>query len=292
MVIVRLMGGLGNQMFQYAAGRRLAHARKTTLKVDLSFFATQSLRAYRLGQFNIQEQLATTLEMARMTGASGGRLRRATRDFLQSIKPYYRRAVIVERQFHFDRNILHAPANVYLDGYWQSEKYFADITPTIRTEFTLKHTPDCETDELERVIRRTNAVCVHIRGADYVSNPRTSSFHGNCGAAYYAQAARLITERCREPQCFAFSDDPDWVKENFHLDCPMTIIRRSGPPKDYEDLYLMSLCQHFIIANSTFGWWAAWLSKNPDKIVVAPRQWFAHHDADSRDLIPTSWLQI
>jgi hypothetical protein len=206
--------------------------------------------------------------------------------------PHHGGSVIAERHFHFDPRILDLPGNVYLDGYWQSEKYFKDIESIIRSEFIVKTMSDPANEAMSERICGTESVSVHVRRKDYVSDSATSRIHGGCSLAYYYAAAERIARAVAEPHFFVFSDDAQWARENLDLKYPTTFVTHNGPDKNYEDLRLMTLCNHHIVANSTFSWWGAWLSINPDKMVIAPRKWFAESDLDCRDLIPDSWRTI
>jgi hypothetical protein len=137
-----------------------------------------------------------------------------------------------------------------------------------------------------------NAVSLHVRRGDYVSNPDSSRVHALCGMDYHQTAVRRIAEVSPQPHLFVFSDDPEWAARNLHLDHPMTIVTGNDTRHDYEDLHLMSLCKHHVVANSSFSWWGAWLNGNADKIVIAPARWFASGKFDTRDLFPSSWTTI
>ncbi|MBI1920672.1 MAG: alpha-1,2-fucosyltransferase [Geobacter sp.] len=292
MIIVKLTGGLGNQMFQYAAGRRLAHFRNTPLKLDLSWFSDFSPmdtpRAYALAPFSIQAEPSTAEETAIVREPKYGMLRQ----LFNKINPSYRPTHIREKRFRFDPSTLSLPGNVYLDGYWQSEKYFSDIASIIRREFTVRTEPDAPNCEVAGLIKGCEAVSIHFRRGDYVADAKTAAYHGICSVAYYHEAVKLVAARVDEPHFFVFSDDPAWVRENFAIPHPMTVVDHNGPDQAHEDLRLMSLCRHHIIANSSFSWWGAWLSDNPDKIVIAPRRWFAEKSIDTRDLLPEGWVRV
>jgi hypothetical protein len=293
MVIVKLMGGLGNQMFQYAAARRLAHARRTELKLDTSYFATDSLRRYALDHFNLHEHFATAEDIARVARGGLNPFILAGTRLLQATRPYHRRRCIRERQFHFDRRILDAPGDVYLDGYWQSEKYFADIRGIIQAEFTPKRPlVDAGAREMLQQIQGCVSVGVHLRRGDYVSDPRINAYHGVCDSEYYETSVRLLTDRYPHAHLFIFSDDPESALADAPLGYPGTVVGRAITAADHEEFLLMTCCQHFIIANSTFSWWAAWLGTNPDKLVFAPGRWFTHELHDTRDLLPSGWTVV
>ena len=206
--------------------------------------------------------------------------------------PYYRRNIYREPHFFYDPNILKCKNDVYLEGYWQSEKYFKNIEHLIRSEFTPVTEPDNPTEKMADQIRSCVSVNLHFRRGDYVSNSTTNAYHGTCSLEYYHRAIRIIEENVKNPHFFIFSDDPDWVRENADTGHPTTIVDLNGPDQDYEDMRLMSLCQHHIIGNSSFSWWGAWLSTNPQKIVIAPKKWFNRMDINTQDLIPESWLQL
>lgn len=291
MIIVRLFGGLGNQLFQYAAGRRIAHTNNTALKLDISWFEKESNRKYKLNKFNIIGDVASNQEIAKLKKL-GNNLVDITSRSVEWLKPYYKRTLIKERFYHFDSHILDVGSNAYLDGYWQSERYFNDIPDIIRREFTLKTGIDNVNKPNYRLITSMNSVSIHVRRGDYVSDKKVNEFHGICSIEYYHKAIEQITKVISEPSFFVFSDDPTWVKDNLNIPYPTTVITNNGIDNDYEDLRLMSLCKHHIIANSSFSWWGAWLSTDREKIVIAPSKWFNNTDMDTCDLIPNSWVRI
>jgi hypothetical protein len=184
-----------------------------------------------------------------------------------------------------------------LHGYWQSEMYFASIEPLIRREFTLREEPSARTQRVASEICGANSVFVHFRRCDAVHEPRGASIHGTPPAEYYAHAAAYVNGRVSNPHFFVFSDEAEWVKQNVHLPGRMTVVDHNlpgngdAPGREHEDLWLMSLCRHAIIANSSFSWWGAWLNPDRERIVIAPKLWFrSTHDA--RDLVPQRWLRM
>lgn len=288
-IMVRVNGGLGNQMFQYAAARRLALAHGVELRLDTTPLERSSDRVYQLDVFNIAATVASPAEVAERLDARGlfRRLRRA---------PMRR---VREAAFHFDPAILEAPRDVYLEGYWQSERYFEDAADRIRRELTFRHAPQGRNAELGDEINSTPlAICVHVRRGDYVSKLEAQRILGPCDTEYYATAtARLREAIChdrdaRKMRFFVFSDDPDWVRRNLRLPGSTTVVDHNGPEAAYEDLRLMRLCRHHIIANSTFSWWGAWLASAPDQIVIAPKRWFRAPEYSDKDLIPSRWIRL
>jgi hypothetical protein len=293
MIIVKLMGGLGNQMFQYAAGRRLAILHRTELKLDLNWFGKTSpaitSRKYELDAYPTQASIATADDMRNvMPRKVPATLNRLIAQLLPGRMPHY----VVEQQYHFDPDILSLPDNVYLDGYWQCPNYFGDVAGTIRNEFTLETEPDPENHQLAEEIAGTESVSVHIRRGDYISHPVHRRLYATCSREYYQSAAEMIAGRVRQPTYFVFSDDPNWVRKNVTSVRPVRFIDHNGPDRACEDMRLMSYCKHHIIANSSFSWWGAWLSLNTDKIIIAPAHWFRDKTLSTRDLIPRQWIQI
>ncbi len=299
MVIVKLMGGIGNQMFQYAAARSLALSLKTALKIDITYFSSQAsifspdtARTYQLGHLNILEHFATSDEIARMRGLTGGALKRFAVRFVRRITRHTSGCVFRETGFAFDPRLLHIEGDVYLEGYWQSEKYFMGISELIQNEFSMKEPFSDLSAAMAGLISNTESVSIHIRRGDYVTSPQTSRLHGLCSVEYYSRAVAKICELVTKPHFFVFSDDPHWGRENLELGHPTTFVTHNGPLRDYEDLHLIALCKHHIIANSSFSWWGAWLSSSPNKLICTPRRWFNDPTVDTQDAIPASWMRI
>lgn len=295
MVIVKLSGGLGNQLFQYAAARRLSVFHQTILKLDVTLFEHYKLRNYCLSPFSILENFATSQEIAEVKGISGRRLSKFPFRFLQRLVRSHRSPIFCEPLVRpFDPNILKTPKDIYLDGYWQSEKYFVDIQDIIRREFTIKYAQDRQSQRVAEQIASTQSVSVHVRRSDYVSDFETNRTHGFCSPDYYKQCVSLITGRITDPHFFVFSDEPSWTTKNLRLGYPTTFVTHNDEDKACEDLRLISMCKHNIVANSSFSWWGAWLNPNPDKIVLSPKKWFNDPgpDADASDVIPPRWIQV
>lgn len=292
MIVVKLIGGLGNQMFQYAAGRAVAHRAKMPLKLDITYYEKFKLRSYQLNCFNIQENFASTKDIERFIPR-----RRQIGAFTYykiraKLLPWHKQKLIKERGILYDPDIIKIKGNAYLEGYWQSEKYFSDISDIIRREFTIKHKPNDINSQMLAKIDNVNSVSLHIRRGDYVFNPITMQILGVLSLDYYIGALNLISKKVKEPHVFVFSDDMSWAIENLKISLPLYFIEHNRVDKDYEDLRLMSRCKHHIIANSSFSWWAAWLSEYQKKIVIAPRRWFNNNNLSIRDLISEGWIKI
>ncbi len=289
MIIVNLIGGLGNQMFQYAVGKFVARRNQTELKFDITGFANYKLHAYSLGHFNVKENFATAKEI---TWFKKYQRKKGRVWFLYNRLIANQSIYVQERGFPFNTKILDLKKSAYLDGYWQTEKYFKEIEDVIRSEFTVKTNLAGKNKVAAEEIEKTNSVSLHVRRADYVTNQITNSHHGTCDPVYYKKAVSIITQKVHTPHFFVFSDDMDWAKKNIILDYPTTYVDHNNAATNYEDLRLMYMCKHNIIANSSFSWWGAWLNGNPQKIVIAPERWFLTDKMDTRDLIPDTWTKI
>lgn len=292
MIIVRLNGGLGNQMFQYAAGRAIAYRNNTNLKLDISSFEQYTLRSYSLDCFNIIEDFATHNEIKRLKPDRSQLFSFGLNKLQQKIMPWHNHNEIIEHTIVFNPDVRKITGNAYLDGYWQSEKYFADIAHIIWNDFTFKYESDELNTSVLSQIQDADSVSLHIRRGDYVSNPKTMETHGVLGIDYYIQALNLIEKKVKDPHIYVFSDDISWARENLNTNLPLHFIDHNGVEKNYEDLRLMNSCKHHIIANSSFSWWGAWLDSKQEKIVIAPRKWFNQSNMDTTDLIPDSWYKI
>ncbi len=295
MIIANIVGGLGNQMFQYACARALAEDLMLPLKVTQDMFGVYK---FHYGPelervFCLSLDVAQPAELRKMIGML--RISPTVRRALASkvLVPFRCRNFIAEPHYRYwDELRDRARVGGYLQGYWQSELYFLDHSAAIRRDFTFRQPPTGYSAELARVILDTSAVSVHIRRGDYVSNAKTLSWHGICLPEYYFNAIESLRKRVPGARFFAFSDDPRWVADVLLPRYPdLILVDQNKGENSYNDMRLMSLCQHHIIANSSFSWWAAWLNSNPGKIVIAPKQWFAN-GTDARDLLPLTWEQM
>lgn len=291
MIVARLLGGLGNQMFQYAFGRALASRLGAELRFDASEFASSGARRYMLDPFNVgAPQFASAAEIRGYVHA--GRIGRRLTDYWMRTKPVAARRYYKEPGFHYDPAYLQLSDDVYVDGYWQSPRYFSAIEDDLRDEFTPKRALSDHSARVLEQIQRGNAVSVHVRCGDYLSRAATSKVHGICGPAYYASALQQIAEQVERPRLFVFSDDLAWTRDHIRFPAGTTFVEGNGTERAFEDMWLMSRCRHQVIANSSFSWWAAWLNPSRGKIVIAPRQWFRKSGIDTRDLIPSAWVRV
>lgn len=291
-IVSQIIGGLGNQMFQYAAGRALSLKLKQPLRLDISGFAGYGLhQGFELQRvFNCPLETATESDVRSILGwqFSPGIRRVLARP---SMAAFRREGFVVEPYFHYWPEINNVPQDCYLVGYWQSEQYFQGAASVIRADFTFKSLLANRNAELAEQIGQVNAVSLHVRRGDYVNNPKTNVAHGVCSLGYYRDAIQHVSSRVGNPCFFIFSDDMAWVKEHLKMDFPCQYVDHNQGAESYNDMRLMRLCRHHIIANSSFSWWGAWLNPNPGKIVVAPKRWFAN-DNNVADLFPADWVTL
>ncbi len=290
MIILKLQGGLGNQMFQYAAAKSLSIKLNKHLYVDTSFYRYDPLREYRLGFFpNIQE---LPLELQEKTLNKLYRIK----SYLNKINNKKGKVSVYQyvedfRAFNTYYDLTRQKQDIiFLQGYFQSEMYFLTIREHISSIFSVK-TP-FEYNDLIRKIINTESIAIHIRREDYVKNPLNANFYWQCDIAYYQRGIAYITKgKTKQLALFIFSDDIEWVKSNFpKLEYPIIFFENKKKQHPAISLLLMSKCKHIITANSTFSWWAAWLNVNSEKIICTPRKWFKNRS--NGDLIPSSWKQL
>lgn len=295
MLIIRLKGGLGNQMFQYAFGRALSEKRGEALYLDISIFGKEperdTPRHYALDCFNIKAKIANQRITARFNTRMAITFRKIKRRLFRL------------NDFTYHPSLANSRAQ-FMEGFWNNERYFKDISDNIRHEFSLKNKLGPAAEKIATEIIKDNisldkkqTVSVHVRRGDYVSNQYSMSELNILTLDYYQNALAIISEKLGKEnlEVYFFSDDISWVKENLKLTgYSMKYIGHNStdPIYDYEELHLMSLCSHNIIANSTFSWWAAWLNRNPDKIVIAPEKWIRNPYINTNDVCPPSWIRI
>lgn len=317
MIIAEIAHGLGNQLFQYAAARRLAYVHQTILKLDLNAFARSKFRRYGLNHFNINAEIASWRDVVRLcpmeacTRAVGSvRPRRVSHLVFRILNkaglksPYRWRTdeyapdqplpklllgrVASERFFHFDSELLKCPDEICLSGYWQSEKYFKDISEIIRKELTVKTALAGKNLEVAQQISNANSVSLHIRRGDKA----TQSNHCATSAGYCTRAMEFFKAKLTKPKFFVFSDDWEWTRNNLPGTDDLIFVDHNDDQKNYEDLRLMSLCKYNIIAASSFSWWGAWLNNYLDKLVVRPSAWAKINNLDQKDVFPNDWIVI
>lgn len=286
MIISRIEGGAGNQMFQYACGRAVSLASHQSFRLDLTDMTKDRLRDYVLDQLSITARPLSWLERRAWS-------RHRHQPFARVLFPSARCVEVKETGLPFVPEIKVIRTPSYLFGYWQSESYFSDAAEVIRTDFQLKadYTP-ARLETLSKIKAAENAVSVHVRRGDYVSNAKTNAIHGTCDPDWYAAALSEMASKFKDMQLFVFSDDISWTRDNLPSYPSMTFVEPQDDGKDVQDMHLMASCRAHIVANSSFSWWGAWLNPRRDKHVIAPAQWFRSSSHDARDLIPESWQKL
>ena len=303
MIITSLTGGLGNQMFQYAAGLALAERRRTVLKLDVSWFredpAYEAHNRYALSCLNITEQFATSEEIDRVRGVQLTRTERWTVALARAarLRGYVARHTAAGNwhqppTFAFYPQFLEQPDNTYLNGMFQSEKFFAGAADLLRLHFSFRYPAPPEVAAVGARIRSGPSAAVHFRRGDYQRNAGFARDIGALDLAYYDRAVRLLREHSPEATLYIFSDDIEAVAREFTPPGPHEFVRCVRPWHAYDKIRLMALCEHQVIANSTFSWWAAWLNPAPGKRVIAPEPWFASSHVHARDVVPESWVRL
>jgi hypothetical protein len=293
MFIVYLTGGLGNQMFQYAAGKALALRQNRELKIDVSHFQTpqsnETKREFELAKvFKHNFNIATFSDIKQVLGFQ---ILFHKNPFLRRIwkRLPFKKNWVVEPHFSYWPAFFSNQKDCLIEGYWQSYKYFESYADNIRQSFNFK-SDAFKNFKLLKSIKGSNSVSIHIRRGDYVKNKTTAKFHGICEADYYLKAIELIRKEQNNIKFFVFSDDISAAKKILNGIEDVSFVE-GAPSQHHFDMMLMSNCKHHIIANSTFSWWGAWLNQNPQKIVIAPQKWFASGLPD-QDIIPETWLRM
>lgn len=308
MIITRLIGGLGNQMFQYAAGLALAEHRRTVLKLDVSAYGEvpgEPLHArYGLNCFNVVEQFATETEVNSVRGADlrqrerllAAPLEKSARalglsNFAKGFRVSGRRHT--PTTFGFYPAFFDLPDHTYLEGMFQSEQFFQRIGGLVRLHFTFRYPPlPAVAEMMTRIQQSRPSAAIHFRRGDYVSGGLYTRQNGALSLDYYHEATRLLRSRFPDLTLFVFSDDIDAVEREFRPDCPVVFVRATEPWHAFDKIRLMSLCDHAVIANSTFSWWGAWLNPSPTKVVIGPTPWFADCEHYDGDIVPVTWTQL
>ncbi|MES2812672.1 MAG: alpha-1,2-fucosyltransferase [Bacteroidota bacterium] len=273
MIVIKIIGGLGNQMFQYAAAKAISIEKRQKMFLDVDSFNSYALHKYGLHNFALRASIF-----------------KKPSNFKKGIIKFFgNKQKYKEVDLGFNSNFFYLKGNpLILDGYFQSEKYFIKYEKEIRQDFKIVSTLKPITLKTIDFIKGVNAVSIHFRRGDYVGN----TLHETDKTEYYKKAMKIIESKLESPVYFLFSDDIPWVKENFITNFETHYIDFNDFESNYEDLKLMSSCKHNIIANSSFSWWGAWLNSNPDKIVIAPQKWFGDETLNYQDIIPENWIKI
>lgn len=303
MIITWLCGGLGNQMFQYAAGLALAERRRTILKLDVSWFRAhaeyEAHNRYALSCFNVTEQFATQEEIDRVRGVRLTRTERWSVSVARLLRLYRHanRHAAPANLFRpagagYDLRFPDQPDNTMLEGMWQSEHYFSPIANLLRLHFTFRYPPQPAVSALAAQIAAGPSAAIHFRRGDYARNPKFRAELGVLDLNYYHRAVAQLLAQRPDVTLYVFSDDIDAIESEFRPPCRHVFVRATDHWHSFDNIRLMSQCDHAIISNSTFAWWGAWLISSPQKIVIAPRMWRRDNPDEWRDAIPPSWTAL
>ncbi|MFN3403734.1 MAG: alpha-1,2-fucosyltransferase [Cytophagaceae bacterium] len=295
MIVIKLKGGLGNQMFQYAFAKSLSEKYSVPFYLDHTFLEDKSFkkdftfRDFELDVFNITNRRAESDQLKYFLKPS---------QFFPKLlfklrKKIYGPLYVHEPAYKYNSDLMIVKDRIYFEGYFQSYKYFQQYQEAIRKDFTFQTSLIKEVNPLVEKIKSSVSVSVHFRRGDMANNKVINNVHGICDLEYYEKAIQYIRANVNNPVFYFFSDEPEWIEKNFPLgDLQYHVIKGNSSNKSFLDMYLMSCCDHNVIANSTFSWWAAWLNDNKNKQVVAPKNWLKAVDFDLKDIYPSDWCII
>lgn len=294
MLTVRLQGGLGNQLFQYAFIKSLALQKGVGFQLDRRYLLNRTLRKnftfreYDLSIFNVEENFYQPDVAWTAKEVYADKLRLYTQLKRQQLTGKIRRKYI-EPFFQYDERIVQIPNNAYCVGYFQSYRYFEDMFPQMRTDFSFKMPIDNTCYPLLQQIEETNSVALHVRRGDFVNH----TFHGSVSMEYYLAAVAHLAKTENNLQLFVFSDDVHWCSQHLSFEYPTVFVAAElAGEKARNHFELMQKCRHFIISNSSFAWWAAYLGNASNKKVVAPKKWLQNPIINTNDITPPSWLRL
>lgn len=289
-IIMRIQGGLGNQLYQYAFGRSLSLHSGRLMLLETRYISRDSFRKYELASFNINEKYPDMLSKWCVRWAasnSSGKMFRTVCPLAWNYK------IVRDKETGFDISIFNlAKGTIVFEGYWQSFKYFERYQNVIKSELTFKKEPSVRNANMLEEIESVQSVAVHVRRGDYITNPKLKNLHGTCSLEYYQKANNYLAQNVIKPHFYIFTDDPEWARENLKFSGPTKVVDHNIGKADHEDLRLMTYCKHFIIANSSFSWWGAWLAGYHGKTVIAPKNWYKIDNFPPEDRIPRDWIRL
>jgi hypothetical protein len=288
MIIIKMFGGIGNQMFQFALYKNLINSNIEVYIDDTSFMPSWDSEKVRI--INIFQNVDYPQASKKMIELLGD-VNVSTFDKIRR-KLFHKKTHFKEQKFPFNHLMLSLEGNYYLEGFWQSEKYFYTIKDKVSNSFKFPDVMECKNKDIINKILQENSISIHIRkGPSY----RRKIYEGVCESEYYRKCIEILRQKIDKPQFYIFSDNITWCRENLSF---LKAIYIDWNPcvgnNCYLDMQLMSLCRHNIIANSSYSWWGAWLNRNPAKVVIGPERWFNSDSPkfDTRDIMPESWIRV
>ena len=292
MIIAKPVGGLANQMGVYAAAKALAVHHNVRLKLDLRAAKEGTLIEYRLNRLNVDVEIATPEEISAVLGATGISLVDKAKKKLHKKFGLATWGEYKEKTLDYDPDFFNLPADQYLAGNFPSICYYKTIDDFIRKEFTVKDIGNDQTKAWEnKILAAENSVCLHIRRGDY-KNSKTQAFHGLLEMDYFEKGISHMEKVLGFPEFFVFSDEIEWVKDHLTTTLPIHYVDCHTPYDGHLDFRLMQKCRHFVISNSGFSRWAAYLSDSENKVVCMPKQWFVNDIMNDADIAPMDWVRL
>jgi hypothetical protein len=291
LLVVRVLGGLGNQLFQYAFAQRLLAHYNCDIKLDISGYAHYAKRIFLLDRFCTSFAAADGAEVRRLTRFPLHRLQMAVRSRLRGLPRRCPSHLVECPEFVYHPEVLQLQADTYLDGYWQTPDYAAPIAESLRQQLTLKAAPSPQTQSLLADIYSRDSVSVHVRRGDYVL-PNDDESTTVASRTYYHRCLASLSNKIQAPHFYVFSDDIPWVRENLAFAGPVQFVEHNGQQHPEEDLLLMAACRYHIIANSSFSWWGSWLGNDSTGAVLCPAVWSRDRQVTSEFIVPSSWTRI
>lgn len=300
MILVRLMGGLGNQMFQYAFGYYLAKKNNTVLKIDETLLQDKSqpheivthrtLELTDVFDFNIDKASKSEIEFFNGKANAKNMFERLINSITWRLRKHN---LIIEKSRSFNAEMLNVNDNKCIVGAWQCENYFTSISNDIKALYKFKHAILPQSIKLAKDIVSSNSICIHIRRGDYVTSKLYSELIGALDVSYYEKAIELMSQKINNPHFYVFSDDLNWCKHHITIPFEHSYVEDEHLGiKASNYLHLMSLCKNFIISNSTFSWWAAWLGEKKNSVIIGPANWFKNKSLDGSDIVPNRWIKV
>lgn len=298
MIYIKLYGGLGNQLFQYAFGRSVSIKTEFDLRLDIisGFKNDFFMRNYQLHKFNIKAEISKSNEVNNRlilkNNLIGKAYRRAALYCPNIAKNYFKE----KEKFNFDNDVYNINDNTYFHGYWQNIRYIDEIYEQLISEITLRKTPSQTFNEINAYIKSTNAIAIHIRLPHAISgeniHKKALDIFSIIQYNFYERAIMLIKDTMPDAKFFIFSNNKAWAKDILNKANVQDYYFIDSTGDDVEDFELMKSCNHFIIPNSTYSWWAAYLGIRKDKIVICPEKWFNNIELKKNEFFPSNWIII
>ena len=287
MIISRIDGGLGNQMFQYAYGFYLAQRAETEFYLDISSYEKQPQHGYLLDHFRIDAEVLPAKLVAKIPRKYRSSVAKVTwlqdRFGLRSLRRHK------ERDFGFRSSHLQAGDNRYLVGYWQSEQFFPRMRDELLKQFALRRNLTAQSQEIGGRMAESNSVALHVRRGDYVTSQSAAAIYEHLSVDYYHRCLQMWASQQYRPEVYIFSNDIAWCREQFQLEYPTHFVDHTSADTAFEDLWMMQQAACLVMANSTFSWWAAWLNQRSGRQVIAPSRWFRPGAMDGSNILCRDW---